>query len=239
MTSPTTFNTPSRAIAMGMVDAGLIAQGDEPTSEQYAEGMNRLNDLINFWQTQGLKLWLQFDLPVPLVAGQAIYTIGPGGSVNMAKPMRVIDNGYYLDTNNNRRPIFMISRDEYTRLSNIVNQGPINSYFVDKQATSLIVNFWLTPDATAATGVAHLAIQQQVTNVVSLIDSMNFPQEWFLWIRWMFADDVATGQPQAIMDRCSARATAYREALEAWDVEDASTSFQPDQRNMYAGNRFR
>jgi len=240
MPTPVNFNTPDRIIRMALVDAGYLQDGDDPTSEQFSNYMNRLNDMVNFWQTQGLKLWLQYDLPIPLTAGQSTYTIGPGGSVSMTKPVRVIDNGYYLDINDIKRPLIMLSRDEYTRLSKVTQQGPLNSYFVDKQALQLIVKFWLTPDSwTATNGVAHLTIQQQVANVSSLTDVMNFPQEWFLALRWGLADDICTGQPQAIMDRCMMKATFFREALESWDVEDASTRFEPDQRMAYLTGAFK
>ena len=33
-----------------------------------------------------------------------------------------------------------------------------------------------------------------------------FAQEWRIALRWGLADDIATGQPQAIMDRCAQRA---------------------------------
>jgi hypothetical protein len=225
---------------MAMTDAGLLQEGDDPTPEQYANNLNRLNDLINFWQTQGLKVWLQYDLPVPLTQGQGTYTLGPGGSVDMVKPTRVIDGGYYIDNNDVKRPLTMLSRDEYTRLSQVTQQGAVNSYFVDKQVTQLIVHLWLVPDAfTATNGQVHLTIQQQATQLVSLTDSLNFPQEWFLALRWGLADDICTGQPQAIMTRCMAKANMYREALEAWDVEDASTVFQPDQRAINYRGAFR
>ena len=238
MTAPASFNTPDRIIRMAMVDAGYLQDGDDPTPEQYANYLNRLNDLINYWQTQGLKLWLQYDLAVPLVAGQAAYTIGPGGSVPMTKPLRVIQ-GYYLDGSSVKRPLLPLSRDEYTRLSTVTQQGALNSYFVDKQVSVLSVHFWLVPDTVAATGTAQLIVQQQVTNLVSLTDTMNFPQEWFLALRWGLADDICTGQPQAIMDRCAGKAMFYLNALEAWDVEDASTMFQPDQRAAYITGAFR
>ena len=240
MTTPTTFNSPDRIIRMAMQDAGLLQKGDDPTPEDYADNLNRLNDLINFWQTQGLKLWLQFDLTVPLVAGQRTYVIGPSGDVVMAKPTRVLDNGYYQDaTNSNKRPLTMLSRDEYTRLSNVVQLGALNSYFVDKQASSLSVSFWLVPDAQAATGTAHLLIQQQATNMVSVTDSLNFPQEWYLALRWGLADEICTGQPQAITSRCALKAASYFMALESWDVEDASTRFEPDSRRAYGTGAFR
>jgi hypothetical protein len=239
MTTSSNFNTPDRIIRMALKDAGLIQDGDDPTSEQFADALNRLNDIINFEQTQGLKLWLQYDLAVPLVAGTNPYTIGPSGLVNMTKPTRVLDNGYYLDSYGNRRPLIMMSRDEWSRLSNPTAQGATTSYFVDKQQTQLVVYFWLVPDTQAATGVAHLLIQQQVSNIVSLTDGMNFPLEWFMWLRWALASDLSTGQPAIIMERCSVFAEGYRNALENWDVEDAATSFAPDQRVAYQSGAFR
>ena len=223
---------------MAYKDAGLIQDGDEPSGEQYADGLMRLNDIANLWQTQGLKLWLNEDLAVPLVAGQGNYTLGPGGSVSMVKPLRVIES-YYLDSSGIRRPLVPLSWDDYFRLSQVNQTGQINSYFVNKQQLTLNLFFWNIPDALAATGTVHLLVQNQITQMVSLTDTTAFPIEWSMGLRWGLADELATGQPQAIMDRCERKATAYRQALEDWDVEDAPTSFTPDQRAMYATSSFR
>lgn len=239
MTTPANFNTPDRIIRMALKDAGLLQEGDDPSSEQFADALNRLNDLINFEQTQGLKLWLQHDLEVTLVSGQAKYSIGSGGDVDMTKPTRVLDSCYYLDVNSISRPIRPVSRDEYTRLSNRTQTGQVVQYFTDKLKDKLDVYFWLVPDATAAAGTAHLLIQQQVGNVVSLTDDMTFPLEWFLWARWALASDLATGQPRAIMDRCLTFAEGYRSALQGWDVEDASTFFTMDPQSGYSTRPFR
>lgn len=237
MTFPANFNTPDRIISTALFEAKLLQMNDTPSPEQYAMYMPRLCDLINVWQTQGLKLWLNFDQSVTLIANQALYTFSPTGNVVMAKPLRVID-GYYLDSAGNRRPITSIGRTEYDRLSNVTNTGAVNTYFVDKQQTHLDVYFWLTPDAAAATGTAHVILQQQVTNFTGLTDTMNFPVEWFLALIWGLADEACGGQPQAIMNRCQQRAITYRTLLEDWDVEDADTTFQPDQRVTMYTNRF-
>lgn len=238
MTSPTTLYTAQRVISLAYQDAGLIQDGDEPNSEQYAKALLRVTDLVNMWQTQGLKLWLNYDLSVTLTAGVGTYTMGSTGSIVMTKPLRAIQ-GYYLDANNIRRPLVVLSREEYTRLSTPTQTGQINSYFVDKQQNLLSVSFWLVPDATAATGTAHLIIQQQVTGPVALTSDMGFPIEWYMALRWGLADELATGQPQSIMARCEQKAMAYRQALEDWDVEDASTTFTPDQRTQYVASGFR
>lgn len=239
MTAAAYTNTPYAIIRSAMEDAGRLQAGDDPTPEDYAKYMQRLSNLLNHLQVQpGLKLWLQSDQAVTLVALHATYNIYPGGDVDMPKPLRVLQ-AYYLDTANIRKPLLPLSRDEYTRLSQVVQTGPLNSYFVDKQATKLAVSFWLVPDATAALGTAHLIIQRQVTNPIALTEDIEFPVEWALALEWSLADIIATGQPQAIMDRCTARSVAYREALENWDVEDASTMFQPDQRSQYVTGNFR
>jgi hypothetical protein len=229
MTSPIAFNTPARLIEYAMKDAGLLQQGDLPNSDQYAEYGNRLLDVINLWQTQGLKLWLQRDLSVPLVANQGTYSFMPGGDINMTKPLRVIQ-AYYLDASGNQRPLTPMSRDDYSRVSNKFQTGAVNSFFADKQQLSLTISLWNVPDAVAATGTFHPVLQYQVTNFVNLYEGVEFPQEWFMGLRWGLADDICTGQPQAIMDRCMGRALTFRQMLEDWDVEDASTSFSPDVR---------
>jgi len=237
MTAPNT-NVPLTIISDAYFDAGLTQEGQSPNSEQIVVGMRKLTDVINLWQTQGLKLWLQEDLEITLVAGQGTYTLGPAGSVVMVKPMRVIE-AYYKDVNQIRRPLVPLSWNDYVRLSQVHQQGQMNSYFVDKQQTQLSVFFWLIPDATAAAGTGHLLIQRQVTNFVNVLETMNFPIEWRIALRWGLADELATGQPQAIMDRCQQRAQAYRTMLEDWDVEDAPTRFTPDSRNQYVTGGFR
>jgi len=231
-------NTPVSIINDAYFDAGLTQEGQVPNSEQVVMGMRKLMDIINLFQTQGLKLWLMEDLPITLTAGTGTYTFGPAGSVVMAKPTRVID-AYYEDANHIRRPLVPLAWGEYVRLSKINQTGQLNSYFVDKQQTQLSVFFWLIPDAVAATGTAHLVLQKQVTNFITLTETMNFPIEWRIALRWALADELATGQPQAIMDRCQARAISYRTMLEDWDVEDAPTRFTPDARSQYATGAFR
>lgn len=243
MPGPATFNTPFRIITEGLREAGKLGQESDPTSPQLADGMNVLNDIINYEQTQGLKLWLDLDVSIAapiLSAGTALYTLGPTGTVVLpGKPLRVLQ-GYYVDSSNNRRPIDPpMSREEYYRLSNVVNQGAVTSYYVDKQQNTLNVYLWNTPDAEAALGTVHLITQTQITNMISLTDALSFPQEWFIYLKWAFAEQKATGQPVAVINRCEQMAARYRIALEGWDVEDASTRFVPDSRSMQHRGNFR
>lgn len=230
MTIPASTNNAYRAIDMAHRDAGLLARGVELDSDQIGDGLQRLNDMVNLWQTQGLKLFMLEDLAVTLTAATALYTFGLAGTAVMAKPMRVID-AYLVDSSGSRIPLRPLSWEEYTKINNSTTEGQPNGYFVDKQALLLKVRLWPTPGtAEAAIYTLHLILQKQIDNFVPFTQDSAFPQEWFIALRWGLADELASGQPQAIMDRCEKRAIAYRTALEDWDVEDAPTFFSPEIR---------
>lgn len=241
MTTPTD-NTPAAVIEDAFFEAGILQDGQSPNSEQLVRGMRRLKDLINAEQTQGLKLWLNVLTSVTLVANQGTYVFGPSGDVVMAKPLRCIQADYVLNAGTaqeNKRPLVAMSWDDYMRLSQTSQAGALNSYFVNKKQSQLDIFFWLIPDASAATGIVQALLQVQVTNFTNVTETMNFPIEWRMYLVYGLADILSVGQPQAIMDRNRGYAEMYKEALEGFDVEDASTSFAPDQRSQWGTNKFR
>lgn len=229
---PPAAYTASQIILLAMLDAGLVPEDvATPTPAQIALYLPRLNEVLNIWQTSGLKLWLQTDLVIPLVAGQAKYSIGTGFGINTTRPTKVIDQGYYVEADGqSQRPISLIGRDSYNSFGSLTNTGAINSYYVDKQRLSLDVYFWQVPDAQATTGSPHLIIQQQASNLVLSSDQIQFPPEWFIGLHWGLAAEICTGQPQSVIDRCETKAAVYKEMLDSWDVEDVSVMFYPDDR---------
>lgn len=227
MAGPITFQTVGRILRLAYQDSGLVQDGDSPDSAQLADGMMRLNDMANLWVTQGVKLWLITDQSIPLVAGTDTYTLGPSGSVNMTRPLQVFE-AYYLDSSNNRTPLSILSWTDWARLSQVTTQGALNSILVDKQQTLLSIRTWQVPDTTEATGTLHVLLRNQVTNVTMLTDTIGFPIEWAMALRWGLASDLAMGQPTAIMQRCDQRAETFRMALDEWDADDASVMFSLD-----------
>ena len=158
----------------------------------------------------------------------------------MQKPTRVI-SGYYLDIQGNQRPLIPISYpNEYTNLSNVLQPASINSYAVDKQQNTLNVFLWNPPDSfEAANGSVHLMMEFSVVNFSGITDQMNFPIEWAMALEWGLADQISTGQPATVQAKCAANAKKFQTELEDWDVEDADTMFQPDQRQVQQFGRFK
>jgi hypothetical protein len=237
MTIPV-YNSVDRIIRFAMEDAGLLEDGADPSADQSGRYMQRLNDLVNFWQTQGIKLFLIQDISVPITQGTNLYTFGPAGTQVMTKPLRVED-AYFSDQNGIRRPLLPMARYDWDRMSQVTNQGAVNQYFVDKQLLTLNIYLWNTPDATSALGTFHPVFRTQITTAVTINDSIMFPPEWYMALRWALASEISTGQPDSIVNRAKENSMIYKEALEAWDTEDAPTEFQPDPQGGYGRSRFR
>lgn len=224
MAAPASSHTPLRMIKQALKDCGRLQTGDEPTGEVIADALGRIGDLINFFQTQGIKLHLNRIQSVPPAASALL---GPNGSIMAVKPTRILD-GWRVAADGSRTPLNVLSWNQYYRMGNLSTTGVTNSYFTDKQATDLLVRFWPAPDAATLLGTFELLVQAQSTVPTELDETISFPVEWYLALRWALADELSSGQPALIMDRCASKAAMYRQALEDWDVEDAPTSFQRD-----------
>lgn len=234
-------------ISDAMFNSGKLRMGDEPGSEDLAKNMRALNKIIMYLITKGCKLFLIENITVPLNppnaqnVPQSLYTFGPlGTNVMNPKPMRVI-SGYYLYTTGDQYPLTPISYPaEYEMLSNLTQPGAVNSYAVDKQAATLNVYLWNPPDLFCATnGQVHLLMEVGVLNFTGVTDTMMFPSEWAIALEWILSDQLSVGKPMAVIARCAAYAKKYQEELENWDVEDADTIFQPDQRIYQNTGRFK
>jgi hypothetical protein len=215
-------NTVYGIIKDAMMDAGLLQEGADPNSEQLANNMRRLCDIINLWQTQGLTLFLLEEITVDLIEDQQAYTVNPAG-LSPSKHLRIIQGRIHNSSGVLVRELRPLDWNEWNRLAH--TSGVITGYLVDKQPTSLIVRVWNKPDATEAANNMILLVHKQVENPYNLESNVAFPQEWRIALRWGLADDISTGQPEAIMARCKDRAETFRSALEDWDVEDTPTYF--------------
>lgn len=231
-------NTIKGIITDALRDAGLLNEGDTPNSAQFEECGRRLQDMMQLWMTQGVKLFLNQQIEFPIVAGQNLYTLGPTGTVVVQRVTQVLEANV-VTPQGIRRPLVSLAWEEWMRLSQIDgNNSTISSYFVDKQVQYAKFYVWNTPDVTEGLNTLQLHVRHAAADIQSLDDAMQFPAEWRIALRWGLADEICTGQPATIMARCAGRAQQYREALENFDVEDSPTTFAMDPRNDYRRGGF-
>ena len=76
-------------ITDSMLEIGALGTGETPTNEEAQQCLNRLNRMLNSWNTERLTIYTISIAAYNLVANQQTYTIGPGGFFNAPRPQKI------------------------------------------------------------------------------------------------------------------------------------------------------
>lgn len=83
---------------------GVLGQGSAPTASQLQEGMRRLNMMMGQWFTQSQTQPVLGRQVFPCVSNKQVYTVGPGGDLDMPRPLKLDGLGLLLNGNNGSIP---------------------------------------------------------------------------------------------------------------------------------------
>jgi len=231
--------TRDQVIQLALRKLGVLELGQQPDPATVANASLALNLFIKQMATKGLKLWKVNQVIVPLVAGQTSYVLGPASTgtvdVNTDKPLKLIQAFLrntsvtpYIDT-----PLQILSQQEYNTLGSKFSQGTSNSVYYEVRNTTGNIYTYLTADSNTSTNYdLYLTVQQPMADLNTGKDIPDFPTEWMNTLVWNLADQLSIeySVPATKTAEIGARAKAYREDLEDWDVEATSTFFQADLR---------
>ena len=234
----TTFSvTRNNIIEASLRLLGVLEEGAQPTAQAIESASLVLNMMLKDWMTDGIKLWTTHEIILPLVNNQTTYTIGPDAGNDLVddKPLRLIQS--FLRnisvTPNVDLPMTIISEQEYNILGAKKNTGTINTVFYKPYLNYGQVKVFLTPNqSTVDDYELHMNVQKPIQDITGANQTFDFPQEWYQCLRWGLASELAAdyGVPLDRLAGVIQRAEQYKQRLMAWDVEYASTFFQPDIR---------
>jgi hypothetical protein len=234
-------------ISLALRKLGVLEIGDVPDAETINNAAMSLNLLIKQLSTEGLKLWKNSELIIPLITNQTTYILGGSTSALMYdslnptvaitdRPLKVIQGFYrnitvtpYIDI-----PVMVVSKQEYNVLGSKFSTGTANTIFYDTKKLNGVLYVYLTPDVNASTNMElHIVAQLPLNDLSSALDIPDFPNEWMNCLVWNLADQLALeyGVPMNSRQEISMRAGTYKTLLTDWDVEASSTFFAPDFRS--------
>jgi len=220
-----TTNTAQAIIEKAYADSMKLARGGALTGAQLTDGLERLQDIVNVEATLGLKLFLEQEVNVTLVAGKQLYSFRPGGDVSIPRPLRVKD-AVYVTSGGQSRSLIALGRTDWAQQTDRAQLGTVSQFFAERLYDRLNMYLWNTPDASAATGVVRATLHAPAS-ALSLSLTTAFPPEWVMFLRWALTADLASGMPVEVIQRAEGKAANFRSILEAFDVEDAPTRLQP------------
>ena len=214
---------------------GVLAQGEEPTTDQHDDAASALNGLVKAWQADGMPLWAMKTYEVTMVTGVGEYIIGVGQTVNTPKPLRIVQG---INRNNNTPtidiPMRILTQQEYLMLGNKTTQGmPIQLYYQPLLDTGRL-SLFPTPDATtAAQNKLVIIYQAPFEDFDADVDTPDFPQEWYDAIIFGLACRLAPeyGLPSDQRQALRAEAKEIKDAAMSMGTEEGSLYFQRDYRS--------
>ena len=246
--SSTYTATRDQIIALALRKLGVLEIGSTPDADTLTNASMSLNLLIKQMSTDGLKLWKNQELIIPLTANKTLYTLGSSTSDLMYdslaptipitdKPLKALQAFYrktttipVIDT-----PVMLLSKQEYNILGSKGSTGTANSVFLDVKALTSLLYVYLTPDIYSQANLQlHLIAQMPLNDILLSTDIPDFPNEWMNCLVWNLADQLAIeyGVPMNYRQEIATRAQAYKAQMTDWDTDAYSTSFQPDYRSI-------
>uniref|UniRef100_A0A6M3IPJ3 Uncharacterized protein n=1 Tax=viral metagenome TaxID=1070528 RepID=A0A6M3IPJ3_9ZZZZ len=114
--------TAQTLIKAALRSIGVLAAGEVPTTDEYADSLESLKMMLRHWQARNTRIYYTKQDAIGL-AGATSYTIGSGGDCNTVRPAS-IRGAYVRDSNSFDHPVKLIDEDKYRslRLKNL--SGP-------------------------------------------------------------------------------------------------------------------
>lgn len=157
---------------------GIYGVAQTMTAADADLALSSLDALLDSWSNESLTTFATLEQSFPLVPGQQSYTIGPGGNLNMTRPIRILEGpgtAYVQDTNGNNYSVEVVPRDKWNMYSNrsaLITSDFPTILFYDNQFPLGIIN--VAPFPTIAYTM-FFDSYLQLTDFSSLNASVSLP----------------------------------------------------------------
>lgn len=226
----TTFNvTRDQLITSALRMIGAVAQGETPTSTQITEAAEALNMMVKAWEADGMPLWGIAETSITLVAGTNKYQIGIGKTVDIPKPLKVIQAWNRDNTSKVDIPMRILTKQEYNILGNKTTSGnPIQMYYQPMLNYGDLYVFPTPATVDATNNKVYIVYQRPFEDFLVTGDNPDFPQEWLDALKYGLAARLAAEYGLSTEQRMLLQ-------KEAKEVKDLALSFGTEEGSLYLG----
>ena len=218
--------TRNQLIDSALRKLGVLAEGQTPSTQNYADGSMALNTVISQLRAIGMPLWARSEYTFTPTTNT--YTIGTGMTLSTPFPVKLLQ-AFRTDTGA-KIPLEIVAREDFNILPTSSNGSPIKiNYqpFVNYGTISL----WPTPTSTN-TATVTLVYQRPYQYFTTSTETMDFPEEWYTAIIYHLAVRLAPewGVPLPDRQMLMQEAKMYTEDAAMVGQEDGSFFVMPERR---------
>jgi hypothetical protein len=203
-------------------------RGTSLVQEHMESARMATNMMLSNWSNRGVNLWAVDLVTVPLVAGQATYSVDSSTVVILDAYIEIDDgSGNLID-----RIILPISRTEYASYPNKAQQGFTTTFWFDR-LISPTITLWPVPDGVSSNTLKYYRVRQVQDANYTNGQNVEIPYRWYE----AFADGLAyrlakIWNPQ-IAPALKAVADESYNIAAAQDIETASQYISPQIMGYY------
>jgi len=137
--------TPSTMILTALQKIGEKPVGGTLNANEQTEYLQRLNQMLELWDTDGIICYATQTDSKALTAGDGIYTIGSGGDINVPWPVH-IESAYTIDGAGVTHGMDIVGNDEWAQitLKNLGNGYPTKLWY-DNSFPLGTIYLWMLP----------------------------------------------------------------------------------------------
>lgn len=227
-----------------LTDIGAVDPegGITPTTAQITDVLQVMNFIVTSWIAYGMQVWCQKTGTYALSNAVGNPTVGPGGTINIARPEGVTQ-AWLRDTTQTSPidiPVQVVGREEYNRLSQKSVSGVPNLLFYDPQydlpggnsgaSAKGQMFLWPVPDTSiAAQYDLYFIYTRPLQDFAAASDALDFPQEWNEPVRWNVAASLCPSYNVPVMkwDRIRANAKDSLALALSFDRETTPMTISP------------
>lgn len=170
-------------IQQALFKIGAIGLGESPDSTEAFDCMSDLNDLLDLYNIQKLKVFHTKDFTGQFVAGQGSYTIGPGQNFDVIRPVRIqfIYQNYTMIS----YPIAQITNNEFDQIALKQLNTPFPTvFYYETSWPAAVIHFYPIP--TLANNVV-ISFDDQQSVISTLQQVIDEPPGYSLLIKMELA----------------------------------------------------
>lgn len=150
--------------------AGILGSGETLSGNDADTCLRSLNNMIDAWNVERLALYTVQESTLSTASGS--FTIGYGGSINVARPVKLEDDCYFRSSGQDY-PLVQMSAEQYSQLAekSLATGWPTHIYF-DAQVPLATCYLW--PQQTSAIEL-HIRYAQPLTEYATLSTDYDLP----------------------------------------------------------------
>lgn len=207
---------------------GLVKPGDAMDEATYQDDLVSLNAMLDAWNTRRVMILSVADVSQS-VSGLPI-TIGPSGTINVARPVR-LEDGAFIRLSGVDYGIKWIDRVAYEGIGYKSQAGTLAAYGY-YEPSSPLGKIYLWPYPSTAVEL-HLQVQVQLTEFADMTTDYALAPGYRQAIEYSLAEELAPGR--AKLDPLIMRKGANaRRLIARTNVEIPQQSFLPSGPSPYA-----